>query len=233
MNQTFQTQLIGTLIIARALACAVLAVCVSTARPALGADRFVGTSGATTSSEDRRLGSELGEREAHRRLRAADELRRRGPGAGARRLREARRSEPDGQVRLRINQALASSSEPGVYADLVDSLRQDRDPLVREGAARQLGNYVQAPGVVAELIRSLERDSDPAVRRSSAYALSISKSPEAAEALERASTSPDTELRRQAASGLSRRGDKRSKRALKKMRRDPDARIRRLAGGRP
>lgn len=141
-----------------------------------------------------------------------------------------RDGEKNGLVRMRLNQTMAETGLSDGGKLLIESLRSDADPMVRQGAAQSLGNFVQEPIVVTALAEALEKDSEAPVRYACALSLGLSKTPVAFAALEKAAVSTDPDLRRQVAFSLKRQDSKKADAILKKMRNDKDASVRMMAG---
>jgi HEAT repeat protein len=114
--------------------------------------------------------------------------------------------------------------------ELVASLQNDKDPMVRQGAAQMLGNYVYNLDAVKSLVRALEKDSDAGVRYACALSLALSKTSEAFQALEKAAKDTDPNLRRQVAFSLHRHPAKKAQKILKQMQKDSDESVRMMAG---
>ena len=150
---------------------------------------------------------------------------------------QIRDSETDPLVRHRMNQAMTGAQMTGAPAALVSSLEKDVDPMVRQGSAQQLGNYVQSPGVVEALAKALGRDKDRAVRCACALSLSLNLSPISFAALRKASTDSDPDLRRQIVYSLKRHQQGANKadatNLLEKFRHDSDASVRAAVEARP
>lgn len=135
--------------------------------------------------------------------------------------------------RWKSNRELALKNASEIEKTLLGSLQNDLSPVVRQGAAQQLGNYSQNPLVVRGLADALENDTDKAVRYASALSLGLSPTFKALRALEKASVDPDPALRRQIAFSLKRHriGANRIKaqQLLKKLLADSDVSVREMA----
>jgi HEAT repeat protein len=140
------------------------------------------------------------------------------------------KEENDPLVRHRLNQAMAENSLTNQGVELVASLQNDKDPMVRQGAAQMLGNYVYNLDAVKSLVRALEKDSDAGVRYACALSLALSKTSEAFQALEKAAKDTDPNLRRQVAFSLHRHPAKKAQKILKQMQKDSDESVRMMAG---
>ena len=145
-------------------------------------------------------------------------------------IRAALSVEKDPLVRHRLNQILAENSVSGVEKDIIESLKKDPSPIVRQGAAQTLGNYVQTPAVVRALSNALREDSEKSVRYACALSLGLSDSFLSITALEKASRDPDPDLRRQVAFSLKRHTSYKAKQLLKKLKKDSDSSVRLMAG---
>lgn len=162
---------------------------------------------------------------------ALEKLRRREGRADAQALRDAAKAEKDPVLKIRALQALAASDDPSAVADLLAALSSEPDPMVRQAAAQQLGNFVQDPAVVTALASGLDKDRSAEVRGACALGLALSDTPAAAAALEKAAGDPDPALRRQSAFSLGRHKSPRARAAVEKLRSDPDPSVRESAGG--
>lgn len=135
--------------------------------------------------------------------------------------------------RWNANRDLAKREVSGVEATLIASLN-DPEPMVRQGAAQELGKYAQNPAVVHALSDTLLNEKAPAVRYACALSLGLSPTFRAIRALEKVAADPDANLRRQVAYSLQlhRKGQNKRKaeELLKKLRRDSDASVRTAAG---
>ncbi len=134
----------------------------------------------------------------------------------------------------RNNREAARKHTRDVDVQLIRDLESNSAEMVRQGAAQQLGNYVQNPAVVRALATALETDSAKSVRCACALSLAIAPTFRSITAYERVLSDPDPDLRRQVAFGLQRHlaGPNKFKAAalLKKLENDQDESVRRMAG---
>lgn len=164
------------------------------------------------------------------RLEAIETIRGRSEMVAPEKIRAARDAERDPLLRHHLNQAMAESGVNGVDADLIQSLKNDSNAMVRQGAAQSLGNYVQNPNVIQALSDGLEKDGDLAVRCACALSLGNARGIKAQAALEKSMGDADADLRRQIAYSLKRQKSARSIALLKKMQNDADESVRLMAG---
>lgn len=147
--------------------------------------------------------------------------------AGAKRTNEA-------LDRWQKNREMSAINAPDAERNLMDSLMSDSSPIVRQGAAQQLGNYSQNPLVVRALAYALRNDLEKSVRYACALSLGLSRTFKAITALERALNDSDPDLRRQIAFSLKRHrigaGKVRANLLLKKLQKDSDPSVREMAG---
>ncbi len=144
-------------------------------------------------------------------------------------LKSKLKSEKNPLVRHRLNQALASADSSDALTALIESLQTDTDPMVRQGAAQSLSQYAKSPVVARALADSLSKETIPAVRYAAALSLTLSDSPEALTALEKAASDADVNIRKQVAYGLHRNTNKNAQRILKKLKGDKDPAVRDVA----
>lgn len=145
------------------------------------------------------------------------------------RIKSKLKSEKDPLVRHRLNQALAASGTDDVLNMLVDALKKDPDPMVRQGAAQSLSQYSKNSFAAQSLAESLGTEVVPAVRYACVLSLSLSESPEALAALQKATDDPDVNIRKQLAYGLRWNSHKLAVKILKKLKSDKDASVRDIA----
>jgi HEAT repeat protein len=102
--------------------------------------------------------------------------------------------------RLQAIGALARRRDAAATAELT-RFAEDGDAAVRRSALHGL-RQAQAEGAVPTIAAALQRDADASVRRTAAHLLSMSRRPEARQALEAAASDPDASVRRSAAASL-------------------------------
>ncbi len=145
------------------------------------------------------------------------------------RIKSKLKGEKDPLVRHRLNQALAASGTDDVLQTLVDSLQNDPDPMVRQGAAQSLSQYSKNPFAAQSLAESLATEKVPSVRYACALSLSLSESAAAFAALQKAASDSDINVRKQIAYGLHRNSHKNAQKILKKLQGDKDPSVREVA----
>lgn len=133
-------------------------------------------------------------------------------------------------VRVRALQAIAAKGDAQARAALLAALK-DKDPMVRQAAAQELGNYAAGEAEAKALAVAAKGDSAGEVRRAALGSVGLSERPEALDALDSASRDHDPELRAEAADGLRRHRGAASKRLLDRLKGDADEAVRRRANG--
>jgi HEAT repeat protein len=144
-------------------------------------------------------------------------------------LKERRLSEKSPLVRHRINQALALSDSPEIVVTLVDSLQNDVDPMVRQGAAQSLSQYANDPVAAQALAAALDQEKTPSVRYAIALSLCLSQTEVGLSALNKAAKDSDVNVRKQIAFGLRWNPSKDAVKILKKFKSDKEPSVRELA----
>lgn len=124
---------------------------------------------------------------------------------------------------------LLSAAPGGAVQVLMNSLKTDPSPEVRQSAAQELGRYAGKAAVIAALGDALKKDKVPEVRYACALSLSFSNTAAADAALDEAAKDPDQNLRRQAAFSLKKHTSARASAILKRLERDTDAAVRNMA----
>lgn len=146
-------------------------------------------------------------------------------------LKADRKTETNPLTRRRLNRVLASKEGAPFVSDLILDMKNQPDPMVRQGAAQLLGNYARQPAVASALMTALINDANIDVRCAAALSLSLADPAVALVGLRRAARSPDAKLRMQAAYGLTHIENSKAKKILKRLKKDPDADVRDIAGG--
>lgn len=164
------------------------------------------------------------------RLDAVEKMKSKQSNVSPEQIRLSRTTEESGLVRHRLNQALVGKLLSGVELDLIDSLKNDPDPVVRQGAAQSLGNYVQNSLVIRALSDQLKTETEKSVRYACVLSIGLSSSFLSMKALEKASVDSDPNMRRQVAFILKRHTGFKPEQLLKKLQRDVDLSVRQMAG---
>lgn len=193
----------------------------------LGAMRAGGAWGAEPALPDAE--PRLAKTDLWERLDALEQVRQGKATAGRETLEGLLKTESRPLVRLRALQALAAREDASGQQTLLDAL-QDKDPMVRQGAAQALGNLVASSTVAKALDGAVRADAAPEVQQAALSSIGLSEGPEAVAALDWASKHRDRELRGQAAHSLRRHKGKASGDILKRLEQDPDEEVRRRAG---
>ncbi|OVE75253.1 hypothetical protein BVX98_07875 [bacterium F11] len=160
------------------------------------------------------------------RLDSAVRARKNGNKVSVQKLKDARSIEKDPLVRHRLNQALFIRDSKEALDLLAESLANDPNHTVRQGAAQSLSGYPNNPKAVKALAEALEKDSAARVRYACANSLALSEISPALDALTKAAKHSDPRLRRQVAFSLKRHTSKKAKRVLKKLKKDKDPFVR-------
>lgn len=162
------------------------------------------------------------------RLDALEQVRRGKARAKPETLDRLYKTEKRSLVRVRALQAIAAKGDGQARVTLVAALK-DKDPMVRQAAAQELGNYAGEEAEAKALAAAAGGDPADEVRRAAVGSVGLSERPEAVKALDSASLDRDPELRAEAAERLRRHLGPSSKRILERLKKDPDARVRRRA----
>lgn len=171
----------------------------------------------------------ISSRKSEQRLKGLEEIRRGRARVSEAKLRAAHQAEKDPFLRLRFLQGLSALGATQAPETMIDALRRDESPAVRQAAAQELGKYAQREDAVTALSAALDTDAAPEVRYACALSLGLSRSAPALAALAKAARHSDPQLRRQAAFSLKRHGGPQAAKILKGLEKDEDSSVREMA----
>lgn len=134
--------------------------------------------------------------------------------------------DPDASIRLTAAESMGKIGDQKAEPYLLRALH-DGDPMVREAAARSVGQLPEVGGEAGPELVALLRDPDVAVRRAAAQALgAVEGTPALASALGSLLTSPDPTVRQAAGHALLLVGAREAFTALSKGTTDADPTVR-------
>lgn len=149
-------------------------------------------------------------------------------------LEKALRAELNPHIRLRFLEALSKQEELGALPEILRALKEDSSPMVRQGAAGELGRLAGGEEALSALSACSSKDPDAGVRKSCVISLGLYRSPElagkAVRALGAAGRDQDPEVRSHVAFALSRHPDgPEVRKALDALERDAEESVRESA----